>query len=320
MLTDVHNHAVPQRVIDLVNRDDRYGVTIQDGRVRTGSFLDHELNQSLHDPAAKVEELRAHGIDAAIMMSEPRFFSYQVDAEPGETICRAMNLGLAEMSASDPERLRWMASVPLQAVDRAVALLAEAYDAGAAGVAIGTSLPNARLDDDAFEPFWAAVEAGDRPMFLHSCHYHTFPGLDRFHLSNVIGNPLETTICIERLISAGVLDRHPGLRIILCHAGGYFPYQAGRLRHAATVRKELAHRSTIDPLSYAGQLLFDTITHDEKTLAFLIEQVGLENVILGTDFPYDMSPPDPIGAIRTVAGDDGLRMIAEETPAKLFRR
>lgn len=318
MLTDVHNHAVPQTVIDLVNHDDRYGVKIVDGYVRTNSFLDHELDRPLHDPAAKMDELRSHGIDAAVMMSEPRFWSYQVDPEPGEAICRATNVGLAQMADFDPAHLFWMASVPLQMPERAITVLRDAARDGAAGVALGTSLPSARLDDDEFEPFWSAVEEIGKPVFLHSCHYHTFPGLDRFHLSNIIGNPLETTICVERLICAGVLDRHPGLRIILCHAGGYFPYQAGRLRHAQSVRKELAHR-TKDPIAYAGQLYFDTITHDAKTLRFLIDQVGLENVVLGTDFPYDMSPRDPIGDIRAVAGEDGLRMIAEETPAKLFR-
>src|SRR5260370_3567591 len=100
-------------------------------------------------------------------------------------------------------------------------------------------------------------------------------------MQNVIGNMLETTIAIERLICSGVLDRHRDLKVLIVHAGGYFPYQAGRLKHARGVRPELSE-SPLDPWSYVGQISFDTIAHDRQALAYLVDRVGVENVLMVT--------------------------------------
>jgi aminocarboxymuconate-semialdehyde decarboxylase len=114
---------------------------------------------------------------------------------------------------------------------------------------------------------------------------------------------------------AGVLDRHPGLRVLLLHSGGYFPYQAGRLRHASTVRPELP---AVDPWSYAGRLWFDTITHDAQALRYLVDRVGAEHVVFGTDLPFDMAPPDPVAEVRDALGDELAARVGEANPARLF--
>ena len=121
-------------------------------------------------------------------------------------------------------------------------------------------------------------------LMLHPAYNNPHPGLEGYHLQNVIGNQLETTIAAERLIVTSVLDRHPGLRLLLVHAGGYMPWQAGRLRHAATVRTELAD-SPRDPHDYFGRVFVDTITHDPAALRFLVERVGAGNVAMGTRPP-----------------------------------
>ena len=140
------------------------------------------------------------------------------------------------MSAARPDRLRWMATVPLQDPERAAAVLREAKGAGCVGVEVGTSTGARRLDDPVIDPFWGQAEELGLPVMLHPAYQHPHPGFADFHLTNVIGNMLETTIAIERLIMAGVLDRHPELNVVIVHSGGYFAYQQGRLRHARTVR------------------------------------------------------------------------------------
>ena len=125
-------------------------------------------------------------------------------------------------------------------------------DRGAVGVEIGTSTGAKRLDDEVFEPFWAAAAEAGLPVMLIRLSARA-PGLDSFHLTNVIGNMLETTIAIERLIMAGVLDRHPGLTILIVHSGGYFAYQQGRLRHARQVRP-YPPGTPVDPASYFGRV------------------------------------------------------------------
>jgi aminocarboxymuconate-semialdehyde decarboxylase len=152
---------------------------------------------------------------------------------------------------------------------------------------------------------------------LHPAYTVPNPSLDDFYLENVIGFPLETTVAVERLIAAGTLDRHPALKLVLLHAGGYFPWQAGRLRHARTVRPELA-QSPADPWSYFGQILVDPITHDPDALRYLIAKVGAENIVMGTDLPFDMATPRPMEALRAAAHDATVEAIAERNPAALY--
>ena len=128
---------------------------------------------------------------------------------------------------------------------------------------------------------------------------------------------LETTVAIERVICAGVLDRHPRVRLLLVHGGGYFPWQAGRLRHAASVRPELAGGPQ-DPWSYLDRLWFDAITHDVETLGLLVRRVGQARVVIGTDLPFEMAMPDPIAQLSAAVDERAAVVIAEQNPAELY--
>lgn len=316
MKIDAHNHVIPERVLDLLRREPEYRTRIEDGRFLRGR-AGFPIAESFRDPDAKLAELEAKGLEAAVVSAAPPLFFYDVSAEAGEALCRATNEGLREFAAARPDRYRWMAHVPLGAPPRAAAVLAEAVEAGAAGAEVGTSIAGRRLDEEDFEPFWAAAEALGVPVMLHPAYNEPNRGLDPYYLQNVIGNLLETTIAAERLICAGVLDRHPGLLLLLVHGGGYYPYQGGRLRHAATVRPEL-ESAPRDPFAYRGQVLVDTITHDVGSLRFLLSRMGAENVVLGTDLPFDMATPEPLAELGAAASAAALRMVAEDNPARLF--
>jgi aminocarboxymuconate-semialdehyde decarboxylase len=313
---DVHNHAIPPTAIELLNRDPVYGASVEDGVWRGGVHVRFEVVPSFVDADAKLAELEASDLDGAVVSTSPTLFYYHVDAEPGEAMSVAVNEGLAAMAS---ERLKWMASVPLQAPERAAAVLEDAVAAGAVGVEIGTSAgARTPLDDPSLEPFWAAAARLGTPVMLHPAYVPEHPRLGDFYLENVIGFPLETTIAIERLICAGVLDRHPRLRVVLVHAAGYFPWQAGRLRHARTVRPELSG-SPHDPWSYLGQVLLDPITHDADALRYLIAKAGAENLVMGTDLPFDMATPAPMAALRAACDEQTAARIAERNPAELYR-
>jgi aminocarboxymuconate-semialdehyde decarboxylase len=163
---------------------------------------------------------------------------------------------------------------------------------GLVGVEIGTCVGDVMLDDPSFEPFFAVAEELQTPILLHP--YMNMisppgPDLEGFHLANVVGNPMETFAAAARLIVGGVLDRHPGLRVQLVHAGGAFPFQLGRLDHAYEVRDDTKATAQRLPSSYLDNFLFDTITFEPRALDFLIELVGPERVLFGTDLPFDMA-------------------------------
>jgi aminocarboxymuconate-semialdehyde decarboxylase len=318
MRWDVHNHAVPGEAVELLRRSDGYPIRI-DGDFMEADRVRAELTPVFLDPAAKLEQLAAVGLDAAVMSGSPALFAYETDADRGAALCRAVNSGLAEFCTHEPSRLRWLAHVPLQAPDAAASLLVEAAEAGAVGAQIGTSVAGTPLADAGLDPFWAAAAEHDLPLTIHPAYNNPHPGLEGYHLQNAIGNQLETTVAAERLIVTGVLDRHPPLRLLLVHAGGYMPWQAGRLRHAATVRPELAD-SPGDPSAYFGRIAVDTITHDAAALRYLVERVGANNVAMGTDLPFDMATPDPVAALEEAVGAEAASGIMEETPSRLFGR
>jgi aminocarboxymuconate-semialdehyde decarboxylase len=317
MKIDVHNHAFPQTVLELGEQEPAFGISVEDGMLKRPNFTDRELEPSSFDGNAKLEELAERGLDGAVICIEPTVLSYHQPLELGEAMCEAANRGLREMCEPDPTRLKWMAHVPLQDPERAAEVLRGAAADGAAGVEVGSSIDGRRLDERDFDPFWEAVELTGLTVFVHNAYNPKVPGLQDFHLVNVIGNLLETTICAERLVCAGTFDRHPRVRVVLAHGGGYFPYQAGRLRHAKTVRPELAD-SPADPWDYAGRLIFDTITHDIQALAFLISRAGADNVVVGTDLPYDMGTPRPMDELIEAVGVETAAIVAERNPERLY--
>jgi aminocarboxymuconate-semialdehyde decarboxylase len=199
-----------------------------------------------------------------------------------------------------------------------VSVLGEAVEAGAVGVEVGTCIAGRRLDEEDYEPFWSAAERLQTPVLLHPAFNEANCGLEPFYFQNVIGNQLETTITIERLIASGVLSRHPDVTVVLVHGGGYFPFQAGRLKHATTVRAELRH-APADPWSFFGQVVVDTLTHDAQTLRHLISRVGRGNVVMGTDSPFDMSTPEPMTMLSAVADEETVQAITEDNIVRIYR-
>jgi aminocarboxymuconate-semialdehyde decarboxylase len=317
MRWDVHNHAVPTEAVELLRSREGYPVRV-DGQALEADRVLAELTPEFLDPAVKLDQLHRLGLEAAVVSGAPPLFAYEADAERGEALCLAVNSGLAELCSHDPQRLRWLAHVPLQAPDRAAELLATAAAGGAVGAQIGTSVAGRPLDQAGLEPFWAAAERLDIALMLHPAYNNPHPGLEGYHLQNAIGNQLETTIAAERLIVTGVLDRHPRLRLLLVHAGGYVPWQAGRLRHAATVRAELTG-APADAWAHPGRIFMDTITHDPAALCHLVERAGPAAVVMGTDLPFDMATPEPVAALEDAVDRATAAAIMEDSPARLFR-
>jgi aminocarboxymuconate-semialdehyde decarboxylase len=313
---DVHNHAVPREAVELLRAGDGYPIKVE-GDFMEADRVRAKLTPVFLDPEAKLRQLAQAGLEAAVVSGSPALFAYEADPGRGAALCRAVNSGLADLCAFEPERLRWIAHVPLQSPEAAATLLAEAAAAGAVGAQIGTSVAGAPLADAGLDPFWRAAEQHDMTLMLHPAYNNPHPGLEGFHLQNAIGNQLETTVAAERLIVTGVLDRHPGLRLLLVHAGGYLPWQGGRLRHAATVRAELAD-SPPDPYAYFGRIFVDTITHDPAALSFLVDRVGADNVVMGTDLPFDMATPRPVAALEEAVDAETARRVMDVTPRRLF--
>lgn len=317
MSVDVHNHVMPAEALDLLRSDPVYGVTVDDGVWRGPHHVPFPIAVSFYDPAAKLRAMDGRAVVEAVVSPPPALFVYGAGAADAQRLCDAGNEGMARFCAHRPDRLHWLANLPMQDPDRAAEAYRGAVRQGALGAAIGTSIAGRRLDLPEFEPFWAAADDLGLPVLVHPGWNEAHAGLEPYYLQNAIGNLLETTVMVERMICSGVLARHGNVRLVLVHGGGYLPYQAGRLAHACTVRPEIPV-AAVDVWGAFGQLYFDTITHDPAALRYLVDRVGRERVVLGTDMPFDMSEDRPMETLVESLGAGAAEEVADANPRRLF--
>jgi aminocarboxymuconate-semialdehyde decarboxylase len=177
------------------------------------------------------------------------------------------------------------------------------------------------LSDPRLEPMWARIAELGAVVFLHPFGCSLDERLDRFYLANTVGQPVENAVALSHLIFAGVLDRHPTLKIVAAHGGGYLPTAIGRSDHAWRVRPE-ARGCEHEPSSYLKRLWFDTVVHDAGALRHLIEVAGASQVVLGSDYPFDMGLEDPAAFVRAAGLDDATtdRVLGANADALLETR
>jgi aminocarboxymuconate-semialdehyde decarboxylase len=280
-----------------VHRRDRTQVVELNGRrIRSArhEFVDVETILAV--------QMRA-GIDRVLLC--PWVALLYTDAEPAACLerCRIQNQALERLVASYPDRVSALGAVPLQDPELAARELAELRGRGAlAGVEIVASVGGAYLGDARFEPLWEVAEDTAALVFIHpTTRGFELPAFSEYYLWNTVGNPLETTIAAAHMTMAGVMERHPGLRVLLAHGGGALLALRGRLRHAHGFQPDASSRLAGSPLTSIRRFHFDTITHDRELLRSLLEWVGAGRVLLGSDYPFDMADPDPVGTVRSLA-------------------
>jgi aminocarboxymuconate-semialdehyde decarboxylase len=199
--------------------------------------------------------------------------------------------------------------VPLQDASLAVSELEYAVRRlGLRGVEINPSVNGMDLTDSrlALEKFFAKAQELDIVIFMHPIGYTQGERLVDHYFNNVIGNPLETTVAVSHLIFDGVMERHPKLKVVLPHAGGYLAHYWARMDHAWRARADCRGRIKRKPSSYLEKFFFDTITFDRTMLEQMVKRYGADHVVLGTDYPYDMGMEHPvefIGGAKLSAAD-----------------
>ncbi|MGW2962778.1 amidohydrolase family protein [Streptomyces sp. NPDC001220] len=251
----------------------------------------------LTDSAVRLAAMDAQGVDIQVVSPSPSHYHYWAEPQLAATVCRLANEGTAAHCAKAPDRLHGLGLVPLQHPDLAVELLDHALEQGLRGVEISSHALSRELSDPAYEPFWSRAEETGALLFLHPFGCTLDERLDQWYLSNTVGQPTENAVALSHLIFSGVLDRHPGLKLIAAHGGGYLPTHLGRSDHAWRARPD-AHNCAREPSSYVRQLYFDSLVHDPYVLRELVRTAGPDRVLLGSDFPFDMGADDPLAALR----------------------
>ncbi|KSU76816.1 aminocarboxymuconate-semialdehyde decarboxylase [Pseudarthrobacter enclensis] len=252
----------------------------------------------LTDAGARLAAMDRQGVDRQWVSASPSHFYPWAGEDLAVWIATEANRMVAEHVANAPDRLTGLGLVPLQHPGRLVECLDDAMlKRGMAGVEISSFAGDVELSDPRLEPFWSRAGELGAIVFLHPFGCSLDERLDRYYLSNTVGQPTENAVALSHLIFSGVLDRHPGLKIVAAHGGGYLPTAIGRSNHAWRVRPE-AHGCAHEPSSYLQRIWFDTVVHDPRALAHLVEAAGASRVLMGSDFPFDMGPQDPVAEVR----------------------
>ncbi len=277
----------------------------------------------LTDPAQRLEDMDRMRVDVQALSVAPPQFYYWTDPGLGRRLARMQNTHLAEIVAGRPDRFVGLGTVPLQDVDAAVDELDHCVtQLGLRGVEICTNVNGLDLDDARFRPFFTKAADLDIVVLLHP---HGFTHGDRlvdYYLTNVVGNPLDTTIAATRLIHGGLLEALPALKLCLVHGGGYLPFYASRMDHSWRQRPEGRHAIPDRPPSdYLRQVYVDCLIYDQAHLAFLVQQLGGDHVVVGTDYPYDMGDADVVGLVEgmTSLSDTARTQILGGTAAALLK-
>jgi aminocarboxymuconate-semialdehyde decarboxylase len=297
VIADLHSHYFPPGAAT-ARAPVRVGPGPDAALVRiTACGQDLTVPATVTDVQAQQRDAAAQGLDGRALLPPPFTVLYELDPAEGTRWARQLNEHTAAAAAAFPRTLLGFATVPLQAGgDHAAAELEYAVGSlGLRGAEILTSVAGRDLDDPGLGQFWAAAGELGVPVVIHP---HYVSGADRmgaYYLRNLVGNPAETALAGARLLFSGLLARHPGLRVVLCHGGGALPHIIGRLRHGHAARRELA--GAADPRDGLRGLYYDTVVFDPVILRHLAELVGADRLVIGSDYPFDMAEPRPAGFV-----------------------
>ncbi|HEV8107769.1 MAG TPA: amidohydrolase family protein [Burkholderiales bacterium] len=308
-MIDFHSHVIPETIIAAMRADpERYATRIESEAGKcylARGKLRLELLPEFSVAEAKLEAMDRKGIEISVISPGPQVFFYGLPENQGIEAARLVNDGIAAMVAKKPARLRGMATLPMQHPEAAVAEMERvAREHGFKGIELATMAPGGELADPRYRALLRRAQELKMTIFAHPNTIGTGGRLDCYYLTNLIGNPLETTIMVANLMFSGALDELPHLKMLLAHGGGFAPYQVGRFVHGHRVRPETRAHTASSAKDMLKRFYFDTLTHDAQALRYLIELVGAERIVVGTDSPFDMGDDNPRGTLSRLSPEE----------------
>jgi aminocarboxymuconate-semialdehyde decarboxylase len=262
--------------------------------------------QSLHlkltSVDARLQDMDRLGIDVQALSPSPFQYCYWAPPELGLAYSRLVNDGVAQMVAHMPDRFVGLGTVPLQTPGLAVMELERVVgELGFRGVQIATNVLGEELSHERYRPFFAKAQELGVLVFMHPNGFSDGRRLADHYFSNIIGNPLDATVAVAHLIFDGVLESLPSLKLCIAHGGGFLPSYTGRMDHAHRVREDCRRCIQQLPSTYLKRLYFDTVVFNPAQLEYLIREYGADHIVLGTDYPYDMSEPDSVRFVNQLS-------------------
>jgi aminocarboxymuconate-semialdehyde decarboxylase len=323
-VVDMHAHFFPQSFLDILKAAGEgiggdYWWTPQGVYVKAGALRSGPADRKIIDLNLRLADMDRQGVKVhALSLTNP--MPYFTDTALSVQLAAAFNDAVSKAHQEYPTRFVGFATLPMLDPDHSIDELDRAARLpGIRGVYLGTNIAGRDLSDPMFRPVFARIEALGLPVFLHPGNTLGGDRLTPYYLSNLLGNPFDTAAAAAHLIFGGVLDRFPLLQVNLPHAGGAFPVLAGRLDRGVVVRPELKGVA-YPPTEYLRRFTYDTISHSEPTLRFLISLVGIDRIMMGSDFCLDVGYERPVEIVDQLGLAAAERnLVLGGTAAKILR-
>ena len=313
---DTHAHYFPQTYIDLVaQHGHRSGTTVTEANGAT--FIQVGLNlrtgpitRTFIDLDERLKLMDAQGVGMhALSLTQPMV--YWADDDLGAQLCVAYNDAISAAHKAHPNRFIGFACLPMQNPTLALAELERAAKLpGVKGVYLATAIRDRELSERSFFPIYARCEALGLPIFLHPMMINN-ERMKQFYLVNICGNPFDTALAACHLIFGGVLDTFPKLEISLPHAGGALPILRGRMDRGFVIRAECKHLPR-PPSEYLKRFTYDSISYSEEILEYLIKLVGVDRIMVGSDYCFDIAYEEPVKFV------DGVKSLNDEQKQQIL--
>ncbi|HJR91707.1 MAG TPA: amidohydrolase family protein [Acidimicrobiia bacterium] len=325
---DVHAHCIPADLLDMLRRHGSdFGLEVVDGERGQSAVLANgqrigPFRSVLGDVDARLAKMDASGVDVQLISSWVDLTAYGMEPEHGAAYSRRFNEIMADEAGRHPGRFLALGTVPLQSPGHAAEELHHAVrELGMAGVEIATTVGQTDLDQAGLDPFWEAAAELRCLVLIHPCDPLSGVDLSRNFLDNMVGRPAESSITIGHLIFSGILERYPDLVVCVVHGGGFVPYQLGRMQQGYRAAPHMTAKNiSTPPEDLARRLYYDTVLHDPAAIAFMVERMGVEQVVLGTDYPFEMGDMEPVATLDSVPGltDTDRQLIREGNVARIL--
>ena len=302
---DIHSHLLPQCLWDTLDAGKEWYGMRYDNPEKTSLWVREGRSGGIHPkvrlkPEDRIKDMDAIGTDLQVVSVHTQIFGYHLSPQDGLAQAREINDEIAGMARDRPDRFAGMATLPMQDVDASIAELERAVNTlGLKGAELDTVVNGKNWDEAEFLPLFKAAESMGAVLFYHPNPRHNIlePRNTRLNLPNAVGVPMEDAIITATLICSGILDKCPDLKVCIAHGGGPACYLMGRIDRGW--RGNTAEQYMPNPpSSYQKKLYYDCVVMSEPTLRFLVDQVGADRVVLGSDWPFVPWDPNPVGWIQ----------------------
>ena len=324
MIVDVHCHYIPERYFEFLEAEQGFAVQRRPASgeqvlVRVGA-LEFTLNRTFFDPERQIARMEKLGIDLTVLSLATPLINYQIPIEVADKAARIFNDEVAQLRDRHPGRFDGWAFLPMQDPGAAAAELRRGVrELGLSGGHIASNVNGRYLNEPEYAPIFEAALELDVPLFVHPANPPARERMADYELAVVSGYLFDSTLNIFNMIFGGLLDRYPSLRLCCAHAGGYALMLRSRMQHEVDTNPALAGLISRPVGAYLRQLYFDTICFEGGYLEFAAEIAGADHLVLGSDGPFPLGEPDPVGFVqRTFGDDDAGRGILHRNAVAMF--